>query len=1157
MITIMLVTLILINLVIPNRVSADYAASSQDPDSGASTGAASAGSASGRQTSTIQGAVNASTGTGASARTAIIAKIKEKYPDLDDDQAASLYSAMQDTNDFQVTYQITGSTTTGTLNFEVISIQVDQTAYDNWYSGNYTPSLASSVANANDSVSTASSDDDEDDIDGGLLFTPLSSLLVAITDGVNWIMEKMLIGQAGVTLSTGEVSGIAPKGEKSKQYMKDHNAPAEANATRADGTAELPAVYIKRNKIQYDIAGLSITSYRIGIFTLTPAEIFAGNVAALNANFFSTNTNFNGMLGGSEKSIVTQLRETVSSWYLAIRNIAIVGLLSVLLYLGIRIIISSSSNDKAKYKQTFMDWLIALCLIFFLHYIMAFTMTISEQVTSMLAGAENDDGTISQLRIVITEDDGVTPYSGDASGSDHFNRSFYSNFVAVARIKTQYANVQGQLGYLVMYIGFTTFTAYFVFIYLKRLLMLAFYTLMAPAVALSYPLDKLRDGKAQAFNFWLRDYIFYAFLPALHMILYTVFISSALDLAVNNMIYALVAMGFIVPAEKIVKKMFGIHGNTEDRASGFVGGALAGTLMSGIRKVSHPHNAPPPQGGKSKTQSRTRLADNPNSPNFMDTMNAAGQQQPALDSAPTPSTEAAATGAVAGIGAATMASGNETGNGRGETAESNGRQTSMPSDYEATQFALEQGNNDPQNFEQYPQPVSAGNNLAGAQTGMQTGTQTGRTPNRRPNASYTPSTKPKEKRSLMSNAKKAVGRRYKMAGGWKGIGLSALKTGGKAVAKGLPTVIGAGTLGAVGLGMGLVGGDFKDAFQAMGVGAAAGAYVGGNFGDAVNNTFAGRNELGRFASEVRYGSVEEADYARSKKEYVKDNGNRARILADHPEFSAQQLDDYANREYQMMYDSNTDDVKMADKAIALEDALIEQGMSEEQAHTSAYGALNAAQKYSFSDLADESKRTKYEKQVAQRAMDEGGVSEDVARTMAKNYFDNMAVLRGAKSIPKPTTTEETQQRIDAENAQRTEEARRQAADTSRVEHRQTRQTRQTTETPQQSAPQSAQPRQQAVPQPTQPQPRQETVVQQTQQTQPRQESATQPTQPQPRRQQVNQTQTTPGSTQRQSSPRRRIVNPNLRTSRTIDTSRARPGNTLNNNNNNNSNNRRI
>ena len=45
------------------------------------------------------------------------------------------------------------------------------------------------------------------------------------------------------------------------------------------------------------------------------------------------------------------LQYTVATWYKALRAIALVGLLSVLVYVGIRILISSTGQEKAKYKK--------------------------------------------------------------------------------------------------------------------------------------------------------------------------------------------------------------------------------------------------------------------------------------------------------------------------------------------------------------------------------------------------------------------------------------------------------------------------------------------------------------------------------------------------------------------------------------------------------------------------------------------------------------------------------------------------------------------------------------------------------------------------------------------------------------------------------------
>ena len=59
------------------------------------------------------------------------------------------------------------------------------------------------------------------------------------------------------------------------------------------------------------------------------------------------------------------LQPIVATWYKALRRIALVGLLSAIVYIGIRIVLSSTSaKDKAKYKSMLKDWLIAICLLF-------------------------------------------------------------------------------------------------------------------------------------------------------------------------------------------------------------------------------------------------------------------------------------------------------------------------------------------------------------------------------------------------------------------------------------------------------------------------------------------------------------------------------------------------------------------------------------------------------------------------------------------------------------------------------------------------------------------------------------------------------------------------------------------------------------------------
>ena len=127
--------------------------------------------------------------------------------------------------------------------------------------------------------------------------------------------------------------------------------------------------------------------FRYPMLQISPEVIFANKVQLLDANFISANTteSENYLVQAKNTKPISSLRKIVASWYVTLRTIAVVGLLSVLIYIGIRIIISSTSQDKAKYKQRLVDWVIAFCLLFFMHYIMAAVVTVVEKVNAMLS----------------------------------------------------------------------------------------------------------------------------------------------------------------------------------------------------------------------------------------------------------------------------------------------------------------------------------------------------------------------------------------------------------------------------------------------------------------------------------------------------------------------------------------------------------------------------------------------------------------------------------------------------------------------------------------------------------------------------------------------------------------------------------------------------
>lgn len=782
---------------------------------------------------------------------------------------------------------------------------------------------------------------------GGLLLSPIAALIQGIGDGVNYLLQRNIIGdKSDVFLNSGVF-------EHSKMIqVLNENKPVSG----------VPQVDIAEEYIE-----TATGKYGIPNIKLTPAEIFAGNVSALDANFFKTEGDHNQELGGSEKSIVEQLRDTVATWYVALRNIAIVGLLSALLYIGIRIVISSSAGDKAKYKQFFVDWVVALCLIFFLHYIMAFTMTMSETVTDVLAGDRTNQGRIKEVNIRLTETDGTTTFK-DAGTEVCFS----SNFTGVARMKADYQGGTLKIGYSILYIALTVYTVYFAFVYLKRLLMLAFFTMIAPLVALTYPLDKIRDGKAQAFNYWFKEYMFYALLQPMHMLLYTVFVSSALSVAANNLLYAIVALAFIVPAEKIVKQMFGIKGNTESTLGGFAGGALASQAFNMLRKG-------PPQpkkgGGDGPKGEKGIRLNNPNKPNAMDTL--------AGDAMENGVENAAQTATAAGIGAAAgAASANATGNENNEETDSNGVHVSDDGVIDGVQFREVPDNEQQGNGLENPE-MQSGENPAMPENGQQNQNADNNNSEENPFAAIRA-----KANSAKGNLGSAINSRVQSAGGWSGIAKGVGKTGAKLAGRAAMMT----TMGALGLGVGIVGGDMSDTLKGLGAGLTAGYATGGRLNSAVGNTIVGNNAAGRFLDDAIRGTGPERkrnDYIRS---YMSNQENRNRLIEKNPSIKKSELDAQLRQRAELSYDSGVTDAKMLDRAVKLQKQLDEKnprGVGNAERHGANYNktvaTMQLASKYSDSTFENDEKIAKAQNRLAsklERNMSErtnGPIDADTAK----------------------------------------------------------------------------------------------------------------------------------------------------------------------------------
>ena len=281
----------------------------------------------------------------------------------------------------------------------------------------------------------------------------------------------------------------------------------------------------------------------------------------------------------SKDDIGVQLKSVVSKWYVSLRNIGFVMMLIILLYIGIRMIISTVASDKAKYKQLIFDWLMGMVLLFTMHYIMLFANVIVNSLTKVISSSVNtknyvaiiqDDKDekiskfINELEITETEEAGPSALIEEdvtINGEKGKVIKWYTNLMGIMRIKAQMSQGEGleYIGYAICFCLLVCLTISFIFTYLKRVLYMAFLTVIAPLVAVTYPIDKVSDGTAQGFNKWFKEYIFTLLIQPLHLLLYYVLVTAAFELASANLIYSIVALYFMIPAEKILRNFFGFE----------------------------------------------------------------------------------------------------------------------------------------------------------------------------------------------------------------------------------------------------------------------------------------------------------------------------------------------------------------------------------------------------------------------------------------------------------------------------------------------------------------------------------------------------------------------------------------------------------------------
>ena len=235
---------------------------------------------------------------------------------------------------------------------------------------------------------------------------------------------------------------------------------------------------------------------------------------------------------------INMFAEKIGDTYYIIRNLAIGILLFVLLYIGIRMAISTVAEQEAKYKKMLQNWAVSLALVFLLHYIILLTFVVNDTIVNVLydVAKVGDVARIPMTDVANLLTGGVVPIAGWPE--------------------------------VIVYVMLTVATVAFLITYIKRVITLGFLIVISPLITITYSIDKIGDGKSQALNTWLQEFIYSVLIQPFHCIIYIVFVKTSLTMfdgvgdGTVNAILAVASMLFMLKAEGIIKKIFGLRADS-------------------------------------------------------------------------------------------------------------------------------------------------------------------------------------------------------------------------------------------------------------------------------------------------------------------------------------------------------------------------------------------------------------------------------------------------------------------------------------------------------------------------------------------------------------------------------------------------------------------
>lgn len=342
-----------------------------------------------------------------------------------------------------------------------------------------------------------------------------------------------------------------------------NNTPAEGSMGAITAENAFNTIYNLLVNILGAFVGFAFWGLRIGVFAVvaavqvlisgivslggvtesgimvTPFTIFFNQVPLLDVDFMDFN---------SPSSAVNDFRTQVATWYYILRIIATAILLLILIYIGIRMAISTMAQDKVIYKKMLVDWATSLALLYLLHYFIIFITKLNSSFVEILKGV---------------------------GGAEDYVGNFIDYALTVALQSISVASGFNGIVSLIVYALIIWQTLKFLLLYLKRMITIGFLIIISPLITITYSIDKIGDQRAQALNTWMKEFCYNILIQPFHCIMYLAFVNVAISLIEPSALETMFNLVSFVPGLNVLATAGNAIVNTVNGSNTLAAGILA------------------------------------------------------------------------------------------------------------------------------------------------------------------------------------------------------------------------------------------------------------------------------------------------------------------------------------------------------------------------------------------------------------------------------------------------------------------------------------------------------------------------------------------------------------------------------------------------------